>query len=145
MGPGHKLCTYIYIVGWVGSCDPIVTDQEWGLSRLLNHWVLVSDQVRSATKASCLRIIWVSLARDWGESFVHVSAHWPLGDMEVILKVWSPNTRSKCTSCEIVIRWMPQNTFDDKSTLVQVMAWCCQATIHYLSQCWRRSVGIWRH
>ena len=25
---------------------------------------------------------------------------------------------------------------DDKSTLVQVMAWCRQATSHYLSQCW---------
>ena len=23
---------------------------------------------------------------------------------------------------------MPQKTFDDKSTSVQVMAWCCQAT-----------------
>ena len=28
----------------------------------------------------------------------------------------------------------------DKSTLVQVMAWCRQATSHYLSQCWPRSV-----
>ena len=27
---------------------------------------------------------------------------------------------------------------DDKSTLVQVMTWCCQATSHYLSQCWPR-------
>ena len=27
----------------------------------------------------------------------------------------------------------------DKSTLVQVTAWCCQATCHYLSQCWPRS------
>ena len=27
---------------------------------------------------------------------------------------------------------------DDKSTLVQVMAWCRQATSHYLSQCWPR-------
>ena len=26
---------------------------------------------------------------------------------------------------------------DDKSTLVQVMAWCRQATSHYRSQCWR--------
>ena len=41
-------------------------------------------------------------------------------------------------SCEIALRWMPQNTFDDKSTLVQVMAWCCQATSHYLSQWWPR-------
>ena len=43
------------------------------------------------------------------------------------------------TSCEIALRWMPQNTFDDKSMLVQVMAWCRQATGHYLNQCWWRS------
>ena len=35
---------------------------------------------------------------------------------------------------------------DDMSTLVQVMAWCrqswcCQATSHYLSQCWPRSMS----
>ena len=27
-----------------------------------------------------------------------------------------------------------------QSTLVQVMAWCCQAPSHYLNQCWPRSV-----
>ena len=27
------------------------------------------------------------------------------------------------------------------NTLVQVMAWCCQATSHYLSQCWPSSVS----
>ena len=32
--------------------------------------------------------------------------------------------------------WMPQDLTDDKSILVQVMAWCRQATSHYLSQCW---------
>ena len=37
-------------------------------------------------------------------------------------------------------RWMPWNLTDDKSTLVQVMAWCCQATSHYLSQCWPSSM-----
>ena len=31
---------------------------------------------------------------------------------------------------------MPQVLTDDKSTLVQVMAWCRQATSHYLNQCW---------
>ena len=30
---------------------------------------------------------------------------------------------------------------EDNSTLVQVMAWCRQATSHYLSQCWPRSVS----
>ena len=37
-----------------------------------------------------------------------------------------------------VLRWMPQNLTDDKSTLVQVMAWCRQAASHYLNQCWPR-------
>ena len=36
---------------------------------------------------------------------------------------------------------MPLHLTDDKSTLVQVMAWCRQATSHYLSQCWPRSVS----
>ena len=30
---------------------------------------------------------------------------------------------------------------DDQSTLVQVMAWCRQATSHYLSQCWPWSLS----
>ena len=39
-------------------------------------------------------------------------------------------------SYEIVLRWMPLDLTDDKSALVHVMAWCHQATSHYLSQCW---------
>ena len=42
------------------------------------------------------------------------------------------------TSCKIALRWMPLDLTDDKSTLVQVMAWCRQATSHYLSQWWLR-------
>ena len=43
--------------------------------------------------------------------------------------------------CKIVLKWMPMDLTDGKSTLVQVMAWCRQATSHYLSQCWPRSVS----
>ena len=42
-------------------------------------------------------------------------------------------------SCEIALIWMSQDITDDQSTLVQVMAWCRQATSQYLSQCWLRS------
>ena len=42
-------------------------------------------------------------------------------------------------SCAILIMWMSQGFTDDKSTLIQVMAWCRQATRHYLNQCWPRS------
>ena len=40
---------------------------------------------------------------------------------------------------DTILRWMPQDLTDDKWTLVQVMAWCRQATSHYLNQCWPRS------
>ena len=40
--------------------------------------------------------------------------------------------------CKIAPRWMPLDLTDDKSTLVQIMAGCCQATSHYLSECWPR-------
>ena len=40
--------------------------------------------------------------------------------------------------CKIALRWMPLDFTDNKSTLVQIMAWCRQATSHYLSQCWPR-------
>ena len=36
---------------------------------------------------------------------------------------------------------VPRDHTDDKSTLVQVMAWCQQATSHYLNQCWPRSMS----
>ena len=42
-------------------------------------------------------------------------------------------------SFEIAIIWMSLDFTNDQSTLVQVMPWCCQATSHYLSQCWYRS------
>ena len=47
-------------------------------------------------------------------------------------------------SCEIALRRMSQNTFDVKSKLVQVMAWSHQATSHYLSQFWLRSMSPYK-
>ena len=51
-------------------------------------------------------------------------------------------------SCELALRWMSLNLTDDKSTLVQVMVWCRQATRHYLSKFWDSSLspyGVARH
>ena len=49
-------------------------------------------------------------------------------------------------SYEIALRWLSLDPTDDKSTLIHVMAWCCQEASHYLSQCWPRSMApnwIW--
>ena len=60
----------------------------------------------------------------------------------LILVIFKPISRRDIfsISCETALRWMQQHLTDDESTLVQVMAWCRQATSHYLSQCWPRSL-----
>ena len=69
---------------------------------------------------------------------------WLLGylikDLKVILKLifviggW-------VFSCGSALRLMSMTIAHDKSTLFQIMAWCCQATSHYLNQCWPRFVS----
>ena len=44
-------------------------------------------------------------------------------------------------SCETAVGWISLDLSDDKSILAQVMAWCRQATSHYLSQCWPRPMS----
>ena len=46
------------------------------------------------------------------------------------------------TSCEFALRWMPQNTFDHKSTLTQIMVWCWHLLEPVLTKV---SVAIWCH
>ena len=63
--------------------------------------------------------------------------HWPLGDFNEILNR---------VIFKLILMiggsgfwWMSLDLTGDKSILIQVMAWCRQATSHYLSQCWPSS------
>ena len=62
-------------------------------------------------------------------------------DFKSMISRYILQVTSMKTSCETALRRIPQNTFDNKSTLVQVMTWFPQATNHYLSQCWPRSMS----
>ena len=73
--------------------------------------------------------------------------HWLLWDLDSILKVLSSILFYWLVCSDLLmimpsewLRWMSWDLPEDKSTLVQVMAWCRQASSHYLSQCWPRSV-----
>ena len=69
--------------------------------------------------------------------------HWPLGDLnKVIFKLISVTDGWGIYS-KIALRWMPLDLTDDKSILVQILAWCRQATSHYLSQCWPRFMSLY--
>ena len=71
--------------------------------------------------------------------------HWSLGNLDAILKKSIFNLVSLTGICKTsyanTLRWMPLDLTEGKSRLVQVMAWCPQATSHYLSQCWSRSIS----
>ena len=61
-------------------------------------------------------------------------------DFKVVIFKLILRTDILSLSYGIALRRMPQKPFVDKLTLVQVMACCHQATSHYLSQCWPRSM-----
>ena len=71
--------------------------------------------------------------------------HWLLGYLKWNLSwvIFKPILVINCLGVfrEIALRWMSQDLTDDKSTLVQVMAWCREAASHYLSQCWPISMS----
>ena len=69
-----------------------------------------------------------------------VLTHWRLGNFRYLILQIISVIDGWGISCELVLRWMSLDLIDDKSTLVQVMAWCHQATSHYLNQCWPRSL-----
>ena len=93
----------------------------------LTYWDLVMDMYVT------------ELGHHWIRYHNGLLSHLLLVDVMVILKsIISEHIfriKFMSTFCEIAHRWMPQKTFDDKSTLVQVMAWCLQAPSHHLSQC----------
>ena len=73
-----------------------------------------------------------------------VLTHWHLVDFNKVLVKWFSKFILAIDgwdiSHEISSRWMSLD-LTDKSILVQVMTWCRQATSHYLSQCWPRSLS----
>ena len=81
-----------------------------------------------------------------GPTWVMSAPCWPhVGPMKLVIsEVMDTGYSLVCEhflwNCSQVTECNRVCTFDDKSTLVQVMAWCSQATSNYLSQCWARSI-----
>ena len=63
-----------------------------------------------------------------------VNFRWVIFKLILVVNGWG-------ISCETALIWVSLDHTYDKSTLVQVMAWCRQATSYYLSQCWPRSLS----
>ena len=118
------------IDGWVIHDDVI----KW--KYLPRYWPFVRgihrSPVSSPHKGQWCGALMISLICAWINDWVnnrwaghlrHHRAHYDV----IVMLLWT------------CLRWMSLDLTDDKSALVQVMAWCRQATSHYLSQCWPRS------
>ena len=128
-----------------GSCQP-------QLGPILAPWTLLLRAITWPTEFPCTwwyeipclgrRIFQFVVSHPWPCSLINSLA--PGGFENIFQNVFFKliswiDTLSN--SCETALRSMPQNPSDDKSTLVQVMAWCRQAASHYLSQCCPRSLS----
>ena len=68
---------------------------------------------------------------------------YPLGDVAMTSNMLISNISlvliTEIFKLNITLECMSENLIHGKPTLVQVMAWCRQATCHYMNQCWPRS------
>ena len=131
---------YIRYWYWLGVFAYVCHWYCLGGSAYIRHWYCLGSSVYKR-HWYCLRCS--AYIRPWyclGVSRHIYVTHCHLGD--VVLFFFNYNIRAHYREWYlrqflwIGLRWMLLNLTNDKSTLIQVMAWCRQATSHYLSQCW---------
>ena len=75
---------------------------------------------------------------------LHIHQTWHcscLASISCTAPEWSITTTNTAYKLGTGVSQFSPYSVDDKSTLVQVMTWCCQAKSHHLSQCWPRHSG----
>ena len=108
-----------------------------------SHWWWHAGMVPSANMPQCwesCRTPYSVPRGQWVNSLVPGKSEW---SFRWLIFMWMLVITGWGISSEISLRWMSLDFPGDKSTLVQVMAWCRQATSHYLSQCWPRLVSTY--
>ena len=101
-----------------------------------NEWVAKRKAAYyDLNESLCQHPLSIMAERNVYESLTHCHQRYG-GDFKCALLQHIAMNNVKSISRNIALRWIPPVITDDKSTLVQVMAWCRQATSHYLSQYW---------
>ena len=142
---------------WNFRCNFQTNLSDWWLRHLLQGFLFT--QISGHSLIKILKILTISKPQDNFSThlcefymlLIHMRSKCPVTKFDQqkpcsckIVLIWMSldfTDDGKGISCEIVLIWMSLDFTDDQSTLVQVMAWCRQATSHYLSQCWPRSLS----
>ena len=125
---------YSTIAQWIINLPHVAQWCHKALSNLVcRRWWTVTFQAPRKSICRCLQN---------GSHFVNSLAP---GKFErkfrYIIFKWISVIDGRGISYEIALIWKSLGLTDDQSTLVQVMAWCRQATSHYLNQCWHRFIS----
>ena len=105
----------------------------------------LSTQPIECVDSKCMSKFWPQdvPVKCWPHSYHAWLNHWRCGSNFKSITVKPIENSSLGTGREIAFSWWLQNLNDEKSTLVQVIAWCCQTISYYLSQCWPRSTSTY--
>ena len=97
-------------------------------------------QINSASLYSVYMFYMVDICLVWADIFLThcgLVMHTWLWSLFMLAMVCTVSVAKPLPEC-----YIPENIFGDKSIIVQVMARCRQATNHYLSLCWPRSMSL---
>ena len=125
------------IDGWGTSCEIAIIRMS-----LDSHWFTDGQSTLVQVMAWCHQATSHYLSQCWPRSLSSYGVKRPRWVKLVIFKLISRIDISHI-SWEIALRWMPQCLTINKSTLVPLMAWCHQATSHYLIQYWFRLMMLY--
>ena len=133
--PGANELTLIQEIAWCCLDKSYYLNQCWPRTYMPNSIMLGHNEFE---KQNIVVIDWSSLQINftWSDAWT-----WTKYILLWCFKIFILMIHILSNSCEIGLSFVTKNPIDDKSTLVQVMAWCRQATSHYLSQCWPRSMS----
>ena len=113
--PCPKLCAGSATVICIGKICPKTPPYPW-MYGYLKGWIILNKAIVNSLAPGRFKI----------------NFRWGIFQLILVVNGWG-------ISCETTLIWVSLDHTYDKSTLVQVMAWCRQATSHYLNQCWPRS------
>ena len=116
-------------IQWFNQCSVVYVERKTGV-KLIYHQKLDSDKLSNIFQHQNTVLGVHSLATGrfvW--NFRQV-----ICKLMLVIDGWG-------ISREMALKWMLLDRTQDRSTLVQVMAWCRQATSHYLCQCWPRPIS----
>ena len=132
----------------MAKCKTAVTPllMQWSYcSLVLSCWYIFICTTKSCSTVAHISTLSASLFTP-GQSFNNSLAPGRCGSnfKSINLKLIIQNS-SLGTPCKIALMWMSQNLNNEKYPLVQINAWCYQATRHHLSQWWPRTMALLGH